>query len=52
MAGGPRLSTMSSTRARLDVTAVRRDLVGPNLPFHRLDVVQTTGSTNADLLAG
>ena len=42
---------MSSTRARLDVTAVRRDLVGPNLPFHRLDVVQTTGSTNADLLA-
>jgi BirA family biotin operon repressor/biotin-[acetyl-CoA-carboxylase] ligase len=42
---------MSSTRARLDVTAVRRDLVGPHLPWHRLDVVETTGSTNADLLA-
>jgi BirA family biotin operon repressor/biotin-[acetyl-CoA-carboxylase] ligase len=42
---------MSSTRARLDVTAVRRDLVGPDRPWHRLDVVETTGSTNADLLA-
>ncbi|MBJ7400534.1 biotin--[acetyl-CoA-carboxylase] ligase [Mycolicibacterium sp.] len=42
---------MSSTRARLDVTAVCRDLVGPDRPWHRLDVVETTGSTNADLLA-
>lgn len=42
---------MSSTRTRLDVTAVRRDLIGPNLPWRRLDVVETTGSTNADLLA-
>jgi len=42
---------MSSNRARLDVTAVRRDLVGPSLPFRRLDLVETTGSTNADLLA-
>jgi len=42
---------MSSTRARLDVTAVRRDLVGPHLSWRRLDVVETTGSTNADLLA-
>jgi BirA family biotin operon repressor/biotin-[acetyl-CoA-carboxylase] ligase len=42
---------MSTTRVRLDVTAVRRDLVGPNRPWHRLDVLETTGSTNADLLA-
>jgi BirA family biotin operon repressor/biotin-[acetyl-CoA-carboxylase] ligase len=42
---------MSSNRARLDVTAVRRDLVGPDRPWHRLDVVETTGSTNTDLLA-
>jgi BirA family biotin operon repressor/biotin-[acetyl-CoA-carboxylase] ligase len=42
---------MSSARARLDVIAVRRDLVGPDRPWHRLDVVETTGSTNADLLA-
>jgi len=42
---------MSNTRAPLDVTAVRRDLIGPDRPWHRLDVVDTTGSTNADLLA-
>ena len=42
---------MTGTRARLDVTAVRRDLVGTNRPWRRLDVVETTGSTNADLLA-
>ena len=30
---------------------VRHDLVGPGRPLTRLDVVQTTGSTNADLLA-
>lgn len=38
-------------RAELDVDGVRRDLVGPDRPLTRLDVVQTTGSTNADLLA-
>jgi BirA family biotin operon repressor/biotin-[acetyl-CoA-carboxylase] ligase len=32
-------------------TALRRDLVGPHLSWRRLDVVETTGSTNADLLA-
>lgn len=42
---------MSSNRAPLDVAAVCRDLVGPDRPWHRLDVVDTTGSTNADLLA-
>jgi len=42
---------MSDTRARLDVMAVCRDLVGPDRPWHRLDIVETTGSTNADLLA-
>ena len=38
-------------RAPLDVTGVRHDLVGPGRPLRRLDVVETTGSTNADLLA-
>jgi BirA family biotin operon repressor/biotin-[acetyl-CoA-carboxylase] ligase len=38
-------------RAALDVVRVRHDLVGPGRPLTRLDVVQTTGSTNADLLA-
>jgi BirA family biotin operon repressor/biotin-[acetyl-CoA-carboxylase] ligase len=42
---------MSTVRTRLDVTAVCHDLVGPDRPWHRLDVVETTGSTNADLLA-
>jgi hypothetical protein len=51
MAGGHRLFDMSNTRAPLDVTAVRRDLVGPDRPWHDLVVVDTTGSTNADLLA-
>ena len=30
---------------------VRHDLVGPGRPLTRLDVVETTGSTNTDLLA-
>ena len=30
---------------------VRHDLVGPGRPLTRLDIVETTGSTNADLLA-
>ena len=38
-------------RAALDVAGVRHDLVGPGRPLTRLDVVETTGSTNADLLA-
>ena len=38
-------------RAALDVVRVRHDLVGPGRPLTRLDVVETTGSTNADLLA-
>ncbi|MBU3706815.1 MAG: biotin--[acetyl-CoA-carboxylase] ligase [Mycobacterium sp.] len=38
-------------RAPLDVDGVRRDLVGPDRPLRRLDVVESTGSTNADLLA-
>jgi BirA family biotin operon repressor/biotin-[acetyl-CoA-carboxylase] ligase len=42
---------MSNPRARLDIAAICRDLVGPNMPFHRVDVVETTGSTNVDLLA-
>ena len=42
---------MTDHRPPLDVAAVRRDLVGPHRALRSLDVVQTTGSTNADLLA-
>jgi len=38
-------------RPPLDVDGVRRDLVGPGRAVRRLDVVDSTGSTNADLLA-
>ncbi|MBS4729005.1 biotin--[acetyl-CoA-carboxylase] ligase [Mycobacterium sp. SM1] len=38
-------------RPPLDALAVRDGLVGPGLPWRRLDVVEETGSTNADLLA-
>ncbi len=38
-------------RPPLDVEGVRRDLVGPGRALRRLDVVESTGSTNADLLA-
>lgn len=38
-------------RPPLDVEGVRRDLVGPGRAIRRLDVVESTGSTNADLLA-
>lgn len=38
-------------RAALDVDGVRHDLVGAGRALKHLDVVQTTGSTNADLLA-
>ncbi len=41
----------SPHRPDLDVAGVRRDLVGPGRALRRLDVVETTGSTNADLLA-
>jgi BirA family biotin operon repressor/biotin-[acetyl-CoA-carboxylase] ligase len=37
-------------RPALDVTGVRRDLVGPNRPLRSLELVESTGSTNADLL--
>jgi len=40
-----------SVRPALDVALVRHDLVGPGRPLTRLDVVETTGSTNVDLLA-
>lgn len=38
-------------RPPLDLDGVRRDLVGPGRALRRLDVVESTGSTNADLLA-
>lgn len=38
-------------RAPLDVDGVRRDLIGPDRKLRRLEVVASTGSTNADLLA-
>ena len=38
-------------RTPLDEAALREGLVGPSLPWRRLDVVVETGSTNADLLA-
>ena len=39
-------------RPALDVAGIRRDLVGPGRPLRHLELVGTTGSTNADLLAG
>jgi BirA family biotin operon repressor/biotin-[acetyl-CoA-carboxylase] ligase len=39
-----------SQRLSLDPAALRDGLVGPGLPWRRLDVVAETGSTNADLL--
>ena len=38
-------------RAPLDGAALRDEFIGPQLPLRQLDVVTTTGSTNADLLA-
>src|ERR1700759_520103 len=35
----------------LDAVSLRQALLRPDLPWHRLDVVERTGSTNADLLA-
>ena len=38
-------------RPPLEVTAIRRDFVGRSRALRSIDVVETTGSTNADLLA-
>jgi BirA family transcriptional regulator, biotin operon repressor / biotin---[acetyl-CoA-carboxylase] ligase len=38
-------------RLPLDATALRDGLVGPGMPWRQLDVVDETGSTNADLIA-
>ncbi|GBE65719.1 biotin--[acetyl-CoA-carboxylase] ligase [Mycobacterium sp. MFM001] len=35
----------------MDATAISDGLIGPGLPWRQLDVVDETGSTNADLLA-
>lgn len=43
--------TADPHRPALDVAGVRRDLVGPGRPLRSLEVVESTGSTNADLLA-
>jgi BirA family transcriptional regulator, biotin operon repressor / biotin---[acetyl-CoA-carboxylase] ligase len=40
-----------SLRAPLDAAALRDGLVGPGMPWRQLDVVDETGSTNADLIA-
>ena len=39
------------TENKLDVLVLREQLVAPNGPYAALDVVETTGSTNADLVA-
>ena len=39
------------TENNLDVLALREQLVAPNGPYAALDVVERTGSTNADLVA-
>ena len=39
-----------SLRPPLNAAALRDGLVGPGMPWRRLDVVTETGSTNADLL--
>ena len=43
--------TATPRRAPLDVDGIRHDLVGPGHPLRHLEVVESTGSTNADLLA-
>ena len=42
---------MTEHRPPLDITGVRRDLVGPGRALRSIEVVDSTGSTNADLLA-
>jgi BirA family biotin operon repressor/biotin-[acetyl-CoA-carboxylase] ligase len=39
------------TENKLDVLVLREQLVAPNGPYAALEVVETTGSTNADLMA-
>lgn len=48
----PKLTFMGTDQHRpaLDVDGVRRDLVGRSRAVRSIDVVETTGSTNADLL--
>lgn len=41
----------ATDRPPLDATAISDDLVGPGLAWQRLDIVDETGSTNADLMA-
>lgn len=43
--------TSHRTAAPLAADALREALVGPDCPWRRLDIVEETGSTNADLLA-
>jgi BirA family biotin operon repressor/biotin-[acetyl-CoA-carboxylase] ligase len=43
--------TETPHRPALDLAQIRCDLVGPGRALRRLDVVESTGSTNADLLA-
>lgn len=38
-------------RAPLEVAEIRRELTGPGRPLRQIEVLETTGSTNADLLA-
>ena len=40
-----------TARAPLDVDGIRRDLIGDGRALRHLEVVESTGSTNADLLA-
>ena len=42
---------MNRHRPPLDIAGVRRDLVGPGRALRSIEVVDSTGSTNADLLA-
>ncbi len=42
---------MSRHRPPLDIAGVRRDLIGPGRALRSIEVVDSTGSTNADLLA-
>jgi BirA family transcriptional regulator, biotin operon repressor / biotin---[acetyl-CoA-carboxylase] ligase len=42
---------VSPLRPALDVDGIRRDLAGPGRPLRGVEVVDDTGSTNADLLA-
>ncbi|MEO3754221.1 biotin--[acetyl-CoA-carboxylase] ligase [Streptomyces sp. B6B3] len=50
-AGGPRSRWSDLDRPPLNAAALRRALVRPDGPWTRLDVVESTGSTNADLIA-